>query len=271
MELFEANKHLHAKHDKTDAAPAANRPPPPPPPSSTEANQTAPAPAPAPASAPTAAPPAAGGGLSDVCCTPADEIMGACPVPTAAPSTATATAAATAATGPGDGGGPVMNIRLGILTVSDRATSGVYEDESGPEIKRAMETYASTTGSFRIFSVLYYAVPDDVDAISRRIREMSASGCSLILTTGGTGCASRDVTPEATVAVLHKLVPGIPEAIRGHTMRYEPHAMLSRAVAGIRDRTLVINLPGRPKAVRENLGVLMPVLAHAVAQVTQPL
>lgn len=96
-----------------------------------------------------------------------------------------------------------------------------------------------------------------------------AKGCNLILTTGGTGCAPRDVTPEATAAVVHKLVPGIPQAILRHSLRYEPHAMLSRAVAGIRDRALVINLPGRPKAVRENLGVLMPVMAHAVSQVTQ--
>ena len=78
----------------------------------------------------------------------------------------------------------------------------------------------------------------------------------------------RDVTPEATRAVVHRLVPGIPEAILRHSLRYEPHAMLSRAVAGVRDRALVINLPGRPKAVRENLGVLMPILAHSVAQVS---
>mmetsp|Transcript_15802 Transcript_15802/g.25476 ORF Transcript_15802/g.25476 Transcript_15802/m.25476 type:complete len:87 (-) Transcript_15802:300-560(-) len=78
-----------------------------------------------------------------------------------------------------------------------------------------------------------------------------------------------DVTPEATAGVLHKLVPGIPEAFLRHSLRYEPHAMLSRAVAGVRDRSLVVNLPGRPKAVRENLGVLMPVLAHAVLQVAR--
>ena len=119
-------------------------------------------------------------------------------------------------------------------------------------------------GTFRIFSTLSYTVPDDARMISSRICEMSASGCNLILTTGGTGCAPRDVTPEATAAVVHKLVPGIPEAILRHSLRYEPHAMLSRAVAGIRDRSLVINLPGRPHAVRQNLNILMPVLSHAL-------
>lgn len=86
---------------------------------------------------------------------------------------------------------------------------------------------------------------------------------------GGTGCAPRDVTPEATASVVDKLVPGITHAVTQHSLRYEPHAMLSRAVAGIRDRTLIVNLPGRPKAVRENLAVIMPVMAHAVKQVTQ--
>ena len=100
-----------------------------------------------------------------------------------------------------------------------------------------------------------------------KIKEMTATGCNLVLTTGGTGCAPRDVTPEATASVLHKLVPGIAHAMTASALTHEPHAMLSRGVAGIRDRCLVVNLPGRPKAAAENAAALAPVLVHALRQV----
>ena len=112
-----------------------------------------------------------------------------------------------------------------------------------------------------------HIVPYDRSQIASKIKEMTATGCNLVLTTGGTGCAPRDVTPEATASVLHKLVPGIAHAMTASALTHEPHAMLSRGVAGIRDRCLVVNLPGRPKAAAENAAALAPVLVHALRQV----
>jgi hypothetical protein len=198
MELYEANKHIHAVHEKLEdapaqkssnpleifsdaVAPAADAAAAQAPPATTQATPAAapaaqtPAAAPHPPSNPAAA---TGGGLSDVCCTPADEL------------TAPQCAAPSAASRPAGAAGPV-SIRLAVLTVSDRATAGVYADESGPEIQRVMSAYASTTGAFRLFSILSYAVPDDAELISQRICEMSASGCNLILTTvGPTTCTA---------------------------------------------------------------------------------
>ena len=111
-------------------------------------------------------------------------------------------------------------------------------------------------------------VPDDKARIAAAIAEMSATGCNLVLTTGGTGCAPRDVTPEATASVLHKLAPGISHAMTSAALAHEPHAALSRGIAGIRDRCLVVNLPGRPRAAAENASALAPVLVHALRQVS---
>lgn len=187
MELYEANKHLHAKHEPTEDHPPPRHPsqppppqPPPPPhpspqfkdtpdllaqanPATTQAAPAAQAPTPLPTSPPPPPPAPAGGGLSDVCCTPAGELVAT----TAAPFAATASA---------NGSRGPVSVRLGVLTVSDRVTSGVYADESGSEIRRVMKAYASATGAFRIFSTLSYEVPDDAALISRRICEMSASG-----------------------------------------------------------------------------------------------
>jgi molybdenum cofactor synthesis domain-containing protein len=111
-------------------------------------------------------------------------------------------------------------------------------------------------------------VPDDKARIASAIAEMTATGCNLVLTTGGTGCAPRDVTPEATASVLHKLAPGIVHAMTSQALAHEPHAALSRGIAGIRDRCMVINLPGRPRAAADNASALAPVLVHALRQVS---
>jgi molybdenum cofactor synthesis domain-containing protein len=143
------------------------------------------------------------------------------------------------------------------VTVSDRSSRGEREDLSGPEIRRWAEER-------RYDIVQEEIVPDDVDAIKKVLIEMSDRGIALILSTGGTGFAPRDNTPEATRAVIEKEAPGFVEAIRAESLRHTPHAMLSRAVSGIRKQSLIINLPGSPKAVRENLAIIEKAIPHAV-------
>lgn len=172
LELFEKNKHLHAKHDPIPATAAAASNP-----------QGTPAPSSRP---PSQAPPPGAGGLSDVCCTPADEL---CAPPTNHPSAAMASTRLAPA-----GPAGAVSIRLGVLTVSDRVMAGVYQDESGPEIRRTMTEYAESTGAFQVFSTLSYAVPDDATLISERICEMAASGCNLILTTVGRPTQKTEIT-----------------------------------------------------------------------------
>jgi molybdenum cofactor synthesis domain-containing protein len=152
----------------------------------------------------------------------------------------------------------VITGTVGILTVSDRAARGEYEDKSGPLIEQILKE--------RTFLRLARkaTVSDDVEAISSSLVAWSDEGLSLILTTGGTGFAPRDVTPEATRAVVDREAPGIPEAMRQESLKITGHAMLSRAAAGMRGRTLIVNLPGSPKAVKENLDVFLPVLPHAL-------
>ncbi len=152
--------------------------------------------------------------------------------------------------------------RVGVLTVSDRGARGDYEDKSGP---LAAEIVTGATG----WLIEQQAViPDEFDVIAQTLRDWCAAGLDLILTSGGTGFAPRDVTPEATRAVLEREAPGIAEALRAESLRVTRHAMLSRAVAGMRGGTLIINLPGNPRAVRENLDVLLPVLPHALDLLT---
>ena len=148
--------------------------------------------------------------------------------------------------------------RVGILTVSDKGHAGERIDTAGPELGRGLDT--------RCFQVAAGAiVPDEPEAIAAQLTAWSdTDGLDLILTTGGTGLSPRDTTPEATLAVAQRLVPGIAEAMRAAGLAITPHAMLSRGVAVIRGRTLIINLPGSPKGARENLAAVAAALPHAL-------
>ena len=150
---------------------------------------------------------------------------------------------------------------VGILTLSDKGSRGEREDLSGPEIRRVI---ASLPGRVEAYEV----IPDEEELISRKLVEYADQKClNLIFTTGGTGLSPRDVTPEATRKVLDREIPGIAEVMRAEGMKITPTAMLSRAAAGIRGRCLIINLPGSPRAVRENLMVILPALKHALEKV----
>lgn len=152
--------------------------------------------------------------------------------------------------------------RVGILTASDRAASGEREDQSGPTLAGMIQDQGWEIARIAI-------VPDDVDEIEETLKTWADDdGVDLILTTGGTGFAPRDVTPEATRRVCDRLAPGLAEAMRRASLRVTPHAMLSRAVAGIRNRTLIVNLPGSPRGARENLEVVLAALPHALSLLT---
>lgn len=151
-----------------------------------------------------------------------------------------------------------MKLRIGILTVSDRSSRGERTDASGPALVEIIQTKG-----WDVVETLI--VPDDLDVLRDTLILWVDSGdMDIILTTGGTGFAPRDITPEATRTVVDKLAPGLAEAMRIASLQITPHAMLSRAIAGIRGRVLIVNLPGSPKAARENLQVILPVLGHAV-------
>ena len=150
-------------------------------------------------------------------------------------------------------------ITVGVLTISDGAARGERQDLSGENIRTLVAQLPDATVSVGAI------VPDEIDYITTVLREWSDERhLNLILTTGGTGLAPRDVTPEATYAVIEREAPGIAEAMRAISLQYTRTAMLSRSVAGVRGRTLIINLPGSPKAVKECLEYILPVLPHAV-------
>lgn len=150
-------------------------------------------------------------------------------------------------------------IRVGILTISDRSARGERPDEAGPYIARTIADRLGWDCS------LTAVVPDEFDLIRDTLVDWADhERAALILTTGGTGFAPRDVTPEATRAAIERDAPGIPESLRAQSLAITKHAMLSRQVAGLRGRTLIVNMPGNPKAVGENLEVLIPVLPHAL-------
>lgn len=148
-------------------------------------------------------------------------------------------------------------MKFGIICVSDRCFSGEKEDTSGPAIIQCVKELSDKNE--------YRLVPDEKEMIAQAIVALSDEyGADVVFTTGGTGFAPRDVTPEATKSVIEKEVPGISEAIRAKSLEITDRAMLSRAVSGIRGKTLIINLPGSPKAVRESIEVVLPILEHAV-------
>ncbi len=152
--------------------------------------------------------------------------------------------------------------RVAVITSSDKGYRGEREDLSGPAAKEIVEAAGYVVVSMDV-------LPDDRGLLSARMAEIADQGLAeLILTTGGTGFSQRDVTPEATEDVIERRVPGIPEAMRAFSLTITKRAMLSRATAGIRKRTLIINLPGSPKAVRESLGVIIDSLGHGIEILT---
>ncbi|MEM9983946.1 MAG: molybdopterin adenylyltransferase [Bacteroidota bacterium] len=159
-----------------------------------------------------------------------------------------------------------MDLKIGIINVSDRASAGVYEDLPGKRAVAILDEYLLSP-----WEKEYAVIPDEQDQISAElIRMADAAACSLIITTGGTGPAPRDVTPEATVAVCHKLLPGFGEAMRMESLKIVPTAILSRQVAGIRGQTLIINLPGKPKAIRECLDIIFPAIPTCIKLIGGP-
>ncbi|MBE0480363.1 MAG: MogA/MoaB family molybdenum cofactor biosynthesis protein [Dehalococcoidia bacterium] len=151
-----------------------------------------------------------------------------------------------------------MTFTVGILTVSDKCSQGLREDLSGEAIR---EIISGSGGHV----VDYAVVPDEKGMISSKLADWAdRNGVDVIITTGGTGLGPRDVTPEATLAVVDRIIPGLPEAIRAFSLKKTPHAMLSRETSGSRKKTLIVNLPGSPRAVRESLPVILPALPHAV-------
>ena len=149
-------------------------------------------------------------------------------------------------------------MKIGVLTLSDKGARGERADTSGAAIRKLLAPLGAEVRRSAI-------IPDDLDGIVRTLQEWADGGdLDLIVTTGGTGLAPRDVTPEATLRVVERLAPGIAELMRAEGLRHTPMAALSRAVAGVRGRTLIVNLPGSEKGVRESLAVLLPILPHAV-------
>lgn len=148
--------------------------------------------------------------------------------------------------------------KAAVVTVSDRASRGEYEDVTGQVLVQMLKD-----AGYEVMETL--VIPDEREQIETALIRLSDGNIALILTAGGTGFAPRDVTPEATMAVCEKMVPGIPEAMRTLSMRTTFRSMLSRAVAGIRKQSLIINLPGSPKGAKENLEAVLPVLFHGIA------
>lgn len=157
-------------------------------------------------------------------------------------------------------------IKIGVLVLSDRASRGEYEDISGKAIMDTMRDYLSSPYEFD-----YRVISDDQELIENNLIDMAdQAGCNLVLTTGGTGPALRDVTPEATVNVCQKMLDGFGELMRQVSLKYVPTAILSRQSAGIRNKTLVINLPGKPKSIRECLDAVFPAVPYCLDLIGAP-
>jgi molybdopterin adenylyltransferase len=153
-----------------------------------------------------------------------------------------------------------MTVKIGVINVSDRASAGVYEDTPGKACVALLREWLTTP-----FEVEYAVIPDEQPRIEAELRRMADEArCCLIVTTGGTGPAPRDVTPEATEAVCEKMLPGFGELMRAASLKFVPTAILSRQTAGIRGTCLIVNLPGRPKAIQENLMAVFPAVPYCV-------
>jgi len=156
-------------------------------------------------------------------------------------------------------------VKIGIVSVSDRASTGVYADKGLPALEEWLKRALINPISFE-----RRLISDDQPVISATLVSLVDAGCALVLTTGGTGPAPRDVTTEATLAVIEKELPGFGELMRATSLRYVPTAILSRQTAGIRGRTLIVNLPGRPKAIRENLEAVFPAIPYCLDLIGGP-
>jgi molybdopterin adenylyltransferase len=160
----------------------------------------------------------------------------------------------------------MSEIRIGILTVSDRASAGIYEDISGPAIQQTLTDYLSSP-----WTPVYKVVPDDQDVVEAALINLADNEhCCLIVTTGGTGPAPRDMVPEATEVVCEKMMPGFGELMRQVSLQYVPTAILSRQTAGIRGKSLIINLPGKPRSIRECLDAVFPAVPYCVDLIEGP-
>lgn len=159
-----------------------------------------------------------------------------------------------------------MSARIGIVTMSDRASAGVYEDLSGKAIRDTLGAWLKTP-----WEAVYRLIPDDRPTIEATLKELAdVERCGLIVTTGGTGPAPRDVTPEATEAVCEKMMPGFGELMRQVSLRKVPTAILSRQTAGIRGQSLILNLPGKPASIRECLEAVFPAIPYCVELIGGP-
>jgi molybdopterin adenylyltransferase len=159
-----------------------------------------------------------------------------------------------------------MTARIGIVTMSDRASAGVYEDLSGAAIRETLTAWLKSP-----WEAVYRLIPDDRATIESTLVELcDVQRCGLVVTTGGTGPALRDVTPEATEAVCQKMMPGFGELMRAVSLRKVPTAILSRQTAGIRGQTLIVNLPGKPASIRECLEAVFPAIPYCVDLINGP-
>ena len=157
-------------------------------------------------------------------------------------------------------------IKIGILTVSDRASKGEYEDLGGPSILNVMSDFIDGP-----FDHDYRIIPDEQSVIEKSLIELcDQSNCCLVVTTGGTGPAKRDITPEATEQVCQKMMPGFGELMRSTSLKYVPTAILSRQTAGIRNKSLIVNLPGKPKSIRECLEAVFPAIPYCIDLIGGP-
>ncbi|MEL6200112.1 MAG: molybdopterin adenylyltransferase [Pseudomonadota bacterium] len=160
----------------------------------------------------------------------------------------------------------MSTIHIGVINVSDRAAAGVYDDVPGKAVVETLREYLTTE-----FEPVYRVIPDEQPELEAAMIEMAdVHGCCLVVTTGGTGPAPRDVTPEATEAVCQKMMPGFGELMRTTSLQYVPTAILSRQTAGIRGSTLILNLPGRPKAIRECLDAVFPAVPYCIDLIEGP-